>query len=305
MKRNLSPKQLEELGINRPLDDNVKIYCPRDIAEFYPVRPRNSHKGTFGSANIIAGSDSYAGAAALSAEAALKSGCGYVKLTTAPEVKNALVAHYPQTIFLRTPDLTSNAIAVGMGCGVTEELYETVKNLLENYNGTLIIDADGLNALSKFGKDILKQKSCKVILTPHAKEFSRLTGLTVEQITASPIETARDFASEYKVALLLKGAATVICDGSQKEIKTALNVRGSSALARAGSGDMLSGYLCGSSARGLNPLDACVCATYTMGLAAELASKQKTDYCATAEDILKKIHLAVKRLTTQNPSVRI
>ena len=159
MKRNLSPKQLEELGISRPLDDNVKIYCPRDIAEFYPVRPRNSHKGTFGSANIIAGSDSYAGAAALSVSAALKSGCGYVKLTTAPEVKNALVAHYPQTIFLRTPDLTSNAIAVGMGCVATKELYETVKNLLENYNGTLIIDADGLNALSKFGKDILKQKN--------------------------------------------------------------------------------------------------------------------------------------------------
>ena len=192
-----------------------------------------------------------------------------------------------------------------MGCGATEELYKTVKNLLENYKGTLIIDADGLNALSMFGKDILKQKNCKVVLTPHAKEFSRLTGLTVEQITTSPIETAREFAKEYKVVLLLKGAATVICDGSQKEIKTALNVRGSSALAKAGSGDMLSGYLCGSAARGLNPFDSCVCATYTTGLAAELASKQKTDYCAAAEDILKKIHLAVKRLTTQNTSVRI
>ncbi|MDE7214304.1 MAG: NAD(P)H-hydrate dehydratase, partial [Clostridia bacterium] len=156
-----------------------------------------------------------------------------------------------------------------------------------------------------FGKDILKEKNCRVILTPHAKEFSRLTGLTVGQITASPIETARKFASEYKVILLLKGAATVICDGSEKEIKTALNVRGSSALAKAGSGDMLAGYLCGTAARGLNPFDACVCATYTMGLAAELAAKRKTDYCATAQDILEKIHFAVKRLTTQNPSDRI
>ena len=68
---------------------------------------------------------------------------------------------------------------------------------------------------------------------------------------------------------------------------------------------MLSGYLCGSLARGLSAFDACVCATYTLGLAAELAAKQKTDYCTTAEDILKKIHIAVKRLTTQNPSVRI
>ncbi|MDE5729403.1 MAG: NAD(P)H-hydrate dehydratase [Clostridia bacterium] len=305
MKEKLSKKQLEELGITCPLDGGVKIYSPRDIAEFYPVRPRNSHKGTFGSANLIAGSAQYAGAAALAVSAALKSGCGYVKITTANEVKTVLVPAFPQAIFFDKPDLSSNAIAVGMGCGATEELYSTVKFLLKNYNGVLIIDADGLNALSLFGKDILKEKNCRVILTPHAKEFSRLTGLTVGQITASPIETARKFASEYKVILLLKGAATVICDGSEKEIKTALNVRGSSALAKAGSGDMLAGYLCGTAARGLNPFDACVCATYTMGLAAELAAKRKTDYCATAQDILEKIHFAVKRLTTQNPSDRI
>lgn len=305
MKITISEKELKELGINCPLDDGVKIYSPRDIAEFYPVRPRNSHKGTFGSANLIAGSAQYTGAAALSVSAALKSGCGYVKLTTASEVKNVLVPAFPQAVYLDKPDLTSNAIAVGMGCGVTEELYKTLEYLLENYYGVLIIDADGLNALSRFGKEILKEKTCKVILTPHAKEFYRLTGLTVEQITASPIEAAREFAREYKVILLLKGAATVICDGSEKELKTALNVRGSSALAKAGSGDMLSGYLCGSAARGLNAFDACVCATYTMGLAAELAAKQKTEYCATAEDILKKIHFAVKRLTTQNTSVRI
>ena len=297
MKRTVSEKELKELGINCPLDDCVKIYCPRDIAEFYPVRPRNSHKGTFGSANLIAGSAQYMGAAALSVSAALRSGCGYVKLTTASEVKNVLVPAFPQAVYLDKPDLTSNAIAVGMGCGVTEELYKTLEYLLKNYSGVLIIDADGLNALSRFGKEILKEKTCKVILTPHAKEFSRLTGLTVEQITASPIETAREFAREYKVILLLKGAATVICDGSEKELKTALNVRGSSALAKAGSGDMLSGYICGSAARGLSPFDAACCAAFTMGLSAEISSAEKTDYCVTAKDLIKNIHKAVKQLT--------
>lgn len=296
MKQALSENELHTLGIKVPLPDGVKIYCPRDMAEFYPVRPRNSHKGTFGSANVIAGSGQYAGAAALSLSAALKSGCGYVKLTTTEEVKNILVPHFPQAIYLNEPDLSSNAIAIGMGCGATEELYKTIEFLLENYKGTLIIDADGLNVLAKYGKDVLKQKSCAVILTPHLKEFSRLTNLTAEEITASPFEAAKSFAKEYAVTLILKGAASIITDGN----KTALNVRGASALAKAGSGDMLSGYLCGSVARGLSPFDACVAATYTIGLAAEIAAKKKTDYCTTAEDILKKIHVAVRRLMSKN-----
>ncbi len=291
----------KDIGIVCPQESYAQIYSEKDIAKFYPARPHNSHKGTFGSANLIAGSAQYAGAAALALSAALKSGCGFVKLTCADEVKALILSKFPQAIYLDKPDLTSSAIAAGMGCGVTEELYKTLKFLLENYKGTLIIDADGLNVLSKFGKEILKGKTCNVILTPHVKEFSRLTGLTVEQITSSPMESARAFASEFKVTLLLKGAASVITDGN----KTAVNVRGSSALAKAGSGDMLSGYLCGSAARGLNAFDACVCAAFTLGLSAEITAKQKTDYCTAAEDILKKIHFAVRRLTTQNPSVRI
>ena len=97
------------------------------IKRFYPARPRNSHKGTYGSACIIAGSDKYIGAAALASRAALMSGCGYVKLFTSEKVKLALAAHIPQVIFLGEADLKSQSIAVGMGCGKSDELYTLIK----------------------------------------------------------------------------------------------------------------------------------------------------------------------------------
>lgn len=270
-------------------------YTDSDIKKFYPKRPRNSHKGTYGSANIIAGNERYIGAAALASEAALKSGCGYVKLTTHEKVKLALAAKYPQVIYLDEPDLTSQAIAIGMGSGVCEEVYLKIKNLLFTYHGTLIIDADGLNTLSKYGVSLLKNevRQCRVVLTPHVKEFSRLSGLKTESILNNPVPLARAFAQKYGVTLLLKGADSVITDG----YRTVINKRGTTALAKAGSGDMLSGYICGSAARGLNPLDACICAAYTLGVSAEISSEQKTDYCATAKDILKNLHKAVKLLT--------
>lgn len=270
-----------------------EILTFEDIKKFYPPRPRNSHKGTYGSANIIAGSDKYMGAAALSISAALKSGCGYVKLTTSEKVKLALAARYPQVIYLDEPDLSSDAIAVGMGCGACENLYLLIKKLLKEYTGTLIIDADGLNSISAYGKDILKNKSANVILTPHVKEFSRLNGKSVEEITSNPVKYATQFAAEYQVVLLLKGCDTVITDGSRYKV----NTRGTTALAKGGSGDMLSGYMCGTAARGISPFDAACTSAFTMGLSAEISSKELTDYCATADDILKNLHNAVKLLT--------
>lgn len=271
----------------------MEIISAELCKNFYPKRKRNSNKGTYGSANIIAGSDKYPGAAALAVEAALKSGCGYVKLTSTEKIKYALVPKFPQTVFLDKPDLNSQCIAVGMGCGVSEEIYSEIKFLLENYCNTLIIDADGLNSFAKFGVEILKRKGCNVILTPHVKEFSRLTGKTVEEINDNPQLCAREFAAEYNIILLLKGADSYITDGTRLFVNTA----GTTALAKAGSGDMLSGYMCGTVARGIAPLDAACCAAYTMGLAAEISSEQKTDYCATAKDIIKNLHFAVKRLT--------
>lgn len=281
--------------------ENSQMFIPEeytvnddDIKKLYPKRNRNTHKGSYGSANIIAGSDKYIGAAALACAAALQSGCGYVKLTASERVKIALAAKYPQVIYLDKPDLSSNAIAIGMGCGASEQLYLLINRLLSEYAGTLIIDADGLNALAQYGvKTLYERKKCRVVLTPHVKEFSRLTGLEVNYILSNPIGLAQTFAQNYGVTLLLKGADSVITDGK----RTTVNSRGTTALAKGGSGDMLSGYACGTAARGLEPFDAVLCSAYTMGVSAEISSEQKTEYCATAKDIIKNLHNAVKQLT--------
>ncbi len=286
----------KDIGISLPQSVEHScaiIYGENDISGFFPSRKRNSHKGTYGTALIVAGSKKYIGAAALSLQAALKSGCGIVKLATAEEVKFALAAKYPQVIYSDGIDFTANAIAVGMGCGVTEELYGKIKQILNEYTGSLLIDADGLNALSEFGAEILKNKKCEVVLTPHLKEFSRLTGKTVEEISSDPIKEAKVYAKEYGVTVVLKSATTVITDGA----KTVINARGSTALAKGGSGDILAGFLCGTLTRGLNAFDGAVCATYVLGLSAEISSEEKTDFCATAYDIINNVHIAIKRLT--------
>lgn len=283
----------KDIGIVCGAGNYARIYEDCDIAKFYPKRKRNSHKGTYGVACLFAGSDKYIGAAALSLEAALKSGCGYVKMTSTDKVTAILAAKFPQTIFGEL-DLNSNCIAIGMGCGVSEDLYKRIKFLLKNYGGTLLIDADGLNALSKYGLNILKEKICSVIVTPHLKEFSRMTGEAVEKISDDPIYAAEKFAKEYCVTVLLKSTSSIISNGED----TVINIRGNSALSKAGSGDMLSGYICGCVARGLSPFDSAVCGAYTVGLAAEISAEQKTEYCATANDIIKNLPFAVKRLTS-------
>ena len=113
------------------------------------------------------------------------------------------------------------------------------------------------------------------------------------KIVENPVEAAQNFAREYNVTVLLKSASSIITDGK----KTVINTFGCSALAKCGSGDMLSGYLCGTLARGLDIFDGAVCAAQTLGIAAEIAAEEKTEYCATAKDILKNLHFAVKRLT--------
>lgn len=283
----------KDIGIILPEENYITVYGDGDIREFYPERRRNTHKGSFGSANVIAGSDRYVGAAALSTAAALKSGCGYVRLTTTEKIKFALAAKYPQAVYLENYDLSSQSVAIGMGCSVSVELYATIKLLLEQYRGTLIIDADGLNTLAKYGAEVLKNKTCTVIITPHVKEFSRLTGKTVEEIFSDPVKYATEFAREYSAVVLLKGAASVITDGR----RICVNVRGNTALAKGGSGDMLAGYMCGCAARGLEAFDAAVCAAYTLGLAAEISAEADTEYCVGAQEIVKNINLAVKRLT--------
>ncbi len=286
---------VKDIGISCPQTEYTVIYGDEDISRLFPARRRNSHKGTYGTANAVAGSDEYIGAAALAVNAMLQSGCGYAKLTSSERVKLSLAPVLPQAVYCGECDLSADAVAIGMGLGVSEEVYKQICYLLKNYNGTLIIDADGLNSLAKYGDEVLKNAKCSVVLTPHVKEFSRLTRLSVEEILLAPLTSAQAYAKAMGVTVLLKGAATVISDGAC----TAINTRGSTALAKAGSGDILSGFMCGTAARGLGAFDAAVASSYALGLSAEISSREKTDYCANAKDILKNLHSAIKLLTVR------
>jgi len=274
----------------------ASAYEEADISALFPARKRNSNKGNYGTACIVAGSESYPGAAALSISAALKSGCGYVLASVDEKLKWHLFPSYPQAIYEAEPDLSAECIAIGMGMGNTKETYDAVCFLLENYTGKLIIDADGINALAQFGKGVLKTAKCKVLITPHIKEFARISGYSLKSLTVNPIEMAQKFAKEYNICVHLKNAVSITTDGEH----TVLSLNGNSALAKAGSGDMLSGLICGSAARGLDLIQAAVCARYVLGMTAEICTEEYGDYCVTAADVINNLHLSIKRLTQKN-----
>jgi NAD(P)H-hydrate epimerase len=181
-----------------------------------------------------------------------------------------------------------------MGLGVSEDVFKGVEYLLGNYTGKLILDADGLNALAKYGSaELLLKKKCEVLITPHVKEFSRLTSKAVEDVLSDSLACAKDFADAYQVAVLLKGASTVITDGKQ----TFLNLSGCSAQAKGGSGDVLAGLIGGLCAQGLSVFDGGIVGSYIVGVSAELSSEDVTEYSALPTDFIQSFTRAFKAVT--------
>lgn len=282
---------VKDIGIEPCLGAAV-IFEREDIAKLFPKRKLNSNKGTYGSACVIAGCGKYFGAPVLSVSSALRSGCGYVRAVVPQELKAPLAVSYPQAIYGEEPYEKADCIAVGMGCGNTEETYKTVVSLLNTYKGKLIIDADGINALARYGADILKGAACDVLITPHIKEFSRLSGLSAEEIKAAPVKAAQNFAREYGVIVHLKDASSVTCDG----VNAYISDNGCSALAKGGSGDILAGLACGYAARGLSLVQAIVCARYVLGLSSELCAEEYGEECTTSKELVASLHKAVKEI---------
>lgn len=300
----------KDIGISIWGDDFAQILNDSDIGKFFEKRKRNVHKGCFGKCAVVGGSKRYFGSALLSlnAFAGLKIGAGYSYLV----VPNSLFSIYaglnPECIVLTVPDkdgfalfdsasldelLSLNCISVGTGMGVSEDIYLIIKYLLKNYNGTLVIDADGLNSLSKYGVDALKNKRCKVVLLPHIGEFSRLTQIDKDVLQESPVVFAEKFAKEYNVVVCLKSATTVITDGEQ----TFINITGCSGMAKAGSGDVLCGLTLGLLARVSEDITEVVAAsTYLFGKCGEYAQKEYGEYSVTATDIIDAIPKVLRDL---------
>ena len=193
-----------------------------------------------------------------------------------------------------------DVIAFGMGIGRSPEICKALKYTLENYKGTLIIDADGLNTLSELltaETGCLHQSKCRdIILTPHPKEFSRLSGNTVGEILLDPIGNAKEFAEANKVTVLLTGPSTVVTDGDEVYICD----RGCPGMATAGSGDVLSGVLAAVCASNKDKaLLSAAAAAFTAGLAGEMAQEETGAVSMLASDTVRYIPQAIKQEAEQ------
>ena len=298
-----------DIGISVWTERCASRITDKDAAILFPKRARNTHKGLNGKIAIVGGSKKYSGSAILAYNAltAYKTGAGYAAIAVPECLFGVIAGVCPECIIhtLKTDGenivfdegdfknlLSYDALAFGMGANVTEEIYKSLSYLIKNYSGRLLIDADGLNTLALFGKEILKEKKCEIVLTPHIGEFNRLTGKSKEEILNDPISSAKEFAKEYGVTVLLKNAVSVITDGN----KTVINCTGDAGLAKGGSGDVLSGFAAGLLSRNEEPFFCVSVAAYLFGRAGEIAANEQNSYTVTATDIISCIPKAINKV---------
>ena len=262
-----------------------------------PEREQNSNKGTFGKVLNIAGSRYMPGAAYLSSVSALKTGCGYCFLASEESVIDAVSAQTQNIVFLPYKDIKKQKPdVISIGCGLTtsykaQKIFRGVINHFRNI--PVIIDADGLNILSKMKIDL----SDNTILTPHPMEATRLLNTDLEQILKDLESAAKQISKKYNCTTVLKSHNTVVCS---KDLEIYINNTGNSALAKAGSGDVLTGMIAGLLAQKTDLFEAAKLAVYLHGKCGELAAEKLTEYSVMAEDLISFIPYAIKNCLPEN-----
>jgi len=324
---------IADIGIPGGLAEDVPIRLATSelIRGVLPPRPQNANKGTFGKALIVAGSVNYTGAPYLAAAAATRTGTGLVTLALAESLHPVLASKLTEATFLLLPHSMGalvpeacrvlrdhipyySALLVGPGLGRDPKTARFVLQLLTGERlsseglgfvrtrrqaakgETLpptVIDADGCNALAQTPQ-WWKTLSHDNILTPHPGEMSRLLGCSVSEVQSNRIELARAASKEWNQIVMLKGAFTVIAEPGGR---ATINPFANSALASAGTGDVLAGSAVGLLAQGVLPYDAAVAAAYIHGLAAERASREVGTAGMVASDLLTRLPLALRQLT--------
>ena len=255
-----------------PADLPTPVLLGEDwLKENMPASPEASNKGTFGRAILFVGSDMYPGAALLAAKACLAGGCGILTVYSSEGVRPYFTG-LPEAIFRIALSESSNemligsADAVGIGCGWGSSPDKKIAERVMQSARKLLIDADGLNLLSR-DAELFKMITNKCVLTPHPGEMSRLTGMKTEEIIADPARAAYSFAAEHNCTILLKGTCTVIA-APKKLVITAV---GNNGLAKGGSGDALSGLITAMLCRGKPPFEAACIGSLLLGIGAQKA----------------------------------
>jgi len=281
---------------------------PDEAIHLIPQRPYNAHKGTAGRLLILAGSVGLTGAATLSSIAALRSGAGLVTLGCPASLNDILEVKLTEVMTLPLPEVrnkrclstralgeirsfTSNikTVAVGPGLGRNHETGELVRRFISQYDGNVILDADGIYAF-KGAMELLDTAPCSVILTPHAGELATLMGEDIQTIVNDPKDAAQRAAKATGSIVLLKGAPTIIAHPSGE---VWINPTGNESMATAGMGDLLTGVIAGFVTQGLRPMEATVLGAYIHGASGDIASEFKGVHGVIAGDVLEFIPEAI------------
>jgi NAD(P)H-hydrate epimerase len=260
---------------------------PEDVIDRLPDREPEMHKGDRGRLLVIGGSAGLTGAVTLTAEAAVRAGAGLVSAGVPLSLNDILEAKLTEAMTLPLPELDVRALsrdafdsiaifqpgrltalAVGPGAGRHPSTQALVRRIIREIHLPTVLDADGLFAFNGQA-DLLRldAPSTKLVLTPHAGEFTALTGEDPAELRANRLQTASKWARRLGAVLVLKGAPTVIADPASETVY--VNPTGSEALATGGTGDVLTGFISGFLAQGIDPLDAAIAGVYLHGWTAD------------------------------------
>ena len=291
----------------------------RDTQAGLPIRSIEAHKQSVGKIFVIAGSKGLTGAALLCSQSAMKSGAGAVVLGIPSAVFSAVSRRTLEVMPYELPSTSEGSVAysamesigpkmkwadvilIGPGLSQNSETVEMIHRVISTSEKTLVVDADGLNALSK-KLALLRRRKCRsVILTPHLGEFSRLISLSVEDIEKNKIEIARSFARKNDVVLVLKGAPTMIAAPNGDVF---VNPTGNAGMATAGSGDVLAGVIAALVGQHNTPVQAAINGVYVHGRAGDIARDEVGEMGMLASDIMHRIPFVLKKMQDKKNGVR-
>jgi ADP-dependent NAD(P)H-hydrate dehydratase len=286
-----APRESEELMQLEEIDAIPKL----------APRPRDSHKGLYGTVLVIAGGRGMAGAAALCGASALRSGAGLVRVATAAEAQPVVASFEPSYMTYPLPSghdglidfaaarpvlpqliEPATVVAIGPGLGHSDGIRALVHYLIAETDRPLVIDADGLNSL--VGQmELLANLTRPVVLTPHPGEFARLSGKDVPTVQADRLQSAAELASlSAQLTVVLKGSGTVVTDGRRYFI----NTTGNPGMAKGGSGDVLTGVIAALIAQKLPAFGAAQLGVFVHGLAGDIARDDHGEIGMIAGDIV-------------------
>ncbi len=273
-----------------------------------PDRPEDAHKGTFGHLLTVAGSAGMSGASILAGKSGLRAGAGLSILATPRSLIRQLP---PQEVIYRGIAETEagsigeeaaaelageqpqfSAMVLGPGLSQNAGTVKFVHRFVPAIELPCVIDADGLNAMGEAAAGLLRNGR-RFVLTPHPKELSRLIGLTVAEIQADRLGCAQKAAGRFNCVVVLKGARTVVAGPEEAAF---INPSGNSAMATAGSGDVLSGVIGGLLAQGMPPLAAAVAGVYIHGGAGDMAANAIGSAGIVAGDIMAFVPTVISQL---------